>query len=133
MRLLLVEDEPDIRRLMAYVLRKAGFTVSMAGSVAEAEEVLSREAIDALLLDLMLPGEDGYSFCRRLKADPLRKGIPVIVVSARVLPSEIQQAFDCGANGYIVKPYDPATLAAEVHRQVLAAGTPRAGEAATGP
>jgi DNA-binding response OmpR family regulator len=115
-RLLFVENEADISRLISYVLNTQGFNVDTAFDVAAAEEKLAAGGFDIILLDLMLPGEDGYSFCRRLKQMPHTRAIPVIIISARVMPNEIKKGLECGAQGYITKPYDPNTLGSQIRK-----------------
>lgn len=116
LRVLLVENEADISRLISYVLEANGFSVDQAHSADIADQKLEEEKFDIILLDLMLPGEDGYSLCRRLKASEGTKSIPVIMISARVMPDEIKKGLDCGASGYIGKPYDPLTLGDEIRK-----------------
>ncbi len=118
MRILLIENEADISRLIIYVLSRQGFTVEPAHDAVSAERLLAGGKFDAILLDLMLPGEDGYSFCTRLKSMERTRDIPVIIISARVMPNEVKRGMDCGASGYITKPYNPSTLGEEIRRIV---------------
>ncbi len=116
MKVLFVENEADISRLISYVLNTQGFTVETAFDAVVADEKLVAERYDLILLDLMLPGEDGYSFCRRLKQMEHTKHIPVIIISARVMPNEIKKGMECGASGYITKPYDPIMLGPQIRK-----------------
>ncbi len=119
MKLLLVENEPDINRLIFYVLSGQGFEVTQAYDASSAEAKLRQGTFDLMLLDLMLPGEDGYFFCRRLKQTEEFKNLPIIIISARVMPDEIKKGMESGAIGYITKPYNPLTLADDI-RKLLA-------------
>lgn len=81
---LLVEDDADIRELLSYTLKREGYTVEECDSAESARSVLRRRTLpDLILLDLMLPGTDGYAFCRALRADERTARIPVIMVTAR--------------------------------------------------
>ena len=79
-RILCVEDDAQIARLLTEVLEEAGFAPAFVGSAAEMGALLDRESIDLIVLDLMLPGEDGMSICRRLR---MVSSIPIIMVTAR--------------------------------------------------
>lgn len=116
-RVLLIEDDPDIQRMVALALQfTAGAEVLTAG---DGESGLARaraEAPELILLDVMLPDTDGYQLIRELKAHPETAPIPVIFLSARAQAAEIQQGLALGAAGYLVKPFDPMQLAAEIDR-----------------
>jgi two-component system OmpR family response regulator len=117
--ILAVEDEPD--HLMAvemlFQLEK-GFVFHGAGSTAEADQVLAAGPIDLILLDLALPGEDGLTFCRRIKADARYRPIPVIAFSA--FPHQIYEdrALEAGCAEYLGKPFHPRELLAAVRRHL---------------
>ena len=87
MNVLVVEDEMDIARLIVFILKEEGFTVERVLDTGEAEETLDENDYDLILLDLMLPGEDGFSFCRRLKGAEETRDIPIIIISARAMPA----------------------------------------------
>jgi DNA-binding response OmpR family regulator len=126
-KVLLVENEPDIRRLVSYVLVAEGFEVTEAYDAPQADARLEEGRFDIILLDLMLPGEDGYSFCRRIKARGDCRDVPVVMISARVMPEEIRRGLECGAAAYITKPYDPRSLAGDIRRILSGAGEKPAG------
>lgn len=112
--LLVVEDEKDIQELLRVNLVKGGYAVSC---VYDGEEALVkvREARPALiLLDLMLPGIDGLSVCRALKADPATASIPVIMLTARGEESDIVIGLELGADDYMTKPFAPRILLARI-------------------
>lgn len=116
MKLLLVEDDPDIQLVARMALRRAGFTVVVAGNGAEALAAVPVENPDVILLDWMMPDMDGPEVCRRLKADPATSGIPVIFLTARSQKAEVARGLALGAAGYIVKPFDAVNLGDEVKR-----------------
>ena len=93
-----------------------------AGTTVEADEILRREAIDLILLDLALPGEDGLSFCKRIKAQERYRAIPVIAFSA--FPRQIYEsrAREVGCIDYFDKPFHPRDLIAAVRKHLTAAG-----------
>ncbi len=120
MRVLYIENEPDVRRLVSYLLPAAGMTVECVADTKSALLAIRRVVPDVILLDIMLPGEDGYSFCRCLRDDPQTRDLPIVILSARVMPAEIQRGYDCGADLYLVKPFEPAELTDGLRRAVAA-------------
>lgn len=118
MKLLLAEDEPDVQLIARLSLKRGGFEVIIANNGLEA---LARVAVDrpeVILLDWMMPEMDGFETCRRLKADPATKDIPVIFLTAKVQESEVAKALALGAAGCIGKPFDALTLGSQV-RMIL--------------
>jgi CheY-like chemotaxis protein len=114
MTLLLAEDEPDVQLIARLALRKAGFSVVTANSGAEALARIATDRPDAILLDWMMPELDGYETCRRLKADPATRDIPVIFFTAKVQETETARAIAVGAVGCIAKPFDALALGHQV-------------------
>ena len=109
-----VEDDPDISRLIRFHLQQAGYTSECfpRGSAA-----LSRaaEVVPALLLlDIMLPGEDGLELCRRIRKTPELSATPIIFVTAKISEEDRLRGFECGADDYITKPFSPRELVARV-------------------
>lgn len=121
-RLLLVEDEADIRLVARLALKRAGFEVATATNGEEAVAAAAERRPDVILLDWMMPGMDGPAACSRLKADPGTRDIPVIFLTAKSQQSEIARGLALGALGYIVKPFDALTLGERV-RQLLEAAS----------
>jgi CheY-like chemotaxis protein len=118
-KVLLVDDEPDIRRIAHLSLHRVGkMQVVMAASGAEALDLAARELPDVVLLDVMMPELDGPSTFQRLRALPATAGIPVIFMTAKAQKHEVEAFRALGAAGVIPKPFDPMTLAAEVRRIV---------------
>ena len=118
--ILIVEDDPHLRLALRDNLRDEGYDVAQAGSAREAEPLLRARAYDLLILDVMLPGEDGYSFCRRLRASGVQS--MVLMLTARSLEDDIVRGFDAGAQDYLTKPYRLRELLARVGALVRRAG-----------
>jgi two-component system OmpR family response regulator len=114
-RLLLVDDEAKLREPLADYLVRQGFAVVQAGTAAEARARLNQAAADLVLLDIMMPGEDGLSLCRHLAET---RAIPVIFLTARAEATDRIVGLEIGADDYVVKPFDPRELVARI-RSVL--------------
>jgi CheY-like chemotaxis protein len=100
--ILLVDDNPGITALM---LKSRGYSVSIASDGLEGIEKAKSEHPDLILLDIMMPGIDGYEVCTKLKIDADTKHIPVIMLTAKEDPEAISKSHARGADGYIVKPF----------------------------
>jgi DNA-binding response OmpR family regulator len=118
MKLLLVEDDPDIQLVARMALKRAGFTVSIAPDGTTALAAIHADRPDVILLDWMMPDVEGTEVCRRIKDDPATSAIPVIFMTARSQQSEIARGLALGATGYIVKPFDALALGKQV-REIL--------------
>lgn len=115
-KILLVEDEEDIRTIAAISLESIGqFTVKYCASGMEALEVAESFAPDLILLDVMMPGMDGIETMKRLRLIPSLKDTPVIFLTAKVQATEISKYFKLGAIHVIAKPFEPLTLAATLN------------------
>lgn len=114
-RLLVVDDDSDIRSLLAEQLGRAGYAVSTAADGNEMRQVLAREHIDLIVLDLNLPREDGLALCRELR---VRSTTPVIMLTARSEPIDRVLGLEMGADDYLAKPFEPRELLARI-RNVL--------------
>ncbi|KUR73741.1 two-component system response regulator [Novosphingobium fuchskuhlense] len=128
-RVLVVDDEAALREPLADYLVRQGFAVGQAASAAEARTRLAAEMFDIVLLDIMMPGEDGLSLCRHLIE---ARGLPVIFLTARGEATDRIVGLEIGADDYVVKPFDPRELVARI-RSVLrraAKGIGRVPEAA---
>lgn len=115
---LVVEDEEDIRELVSYNLLKAGYQVAGVASGEDALAAVAARRPDLILLDLMLPGLDGLSVCRRLKSSPQTASIPIVILTAKGEEQDIVSGLTLGADDYITKPFSPRVLLARV-RAVL--------------
>ena len=114
-RLLLVDDEAALREPLAEYLTRQGFVVHQAAGAAEARTWLRDEAIDLVLLDIMMPGEDGLSLCRHIAES---KAIPTILLTARTETTDRIVGLEIGADDYVTKPFEPRELVARI-RSVL--------------
>jgi two-component system response regulator RegX3 len=117
-RVLVVEDEESYSDALAYMLRKEGFDVAVAGTGPDALSEFDRAGADIVLLDLMLPGLPGTEVCRRLRQV---SAVPVIMVTAKDAEVDKVVGLELGADDYITKPYSPRELVARV-RAVLRRG-----------
>jgi DNA-binding response OmpR family regulator len=111
---LLVEDEPDSAELMSYILELDGFLVCTARSGDEGLRLVGESAFDLILLDVMLPGLDGFDVCRRLREDPRTSAIPVAFISARTRDEDRLAGMAAGADLYLAKPITRAALTSAV-------------------
>ena len=109
-RILIVEDEQDIADLIGFNLQRAGFEVIKAYDGIVGTEMALRERPDLIVLDLMLPGRDGYSVFRELRRDTRTTAIPVIMLTARAQTEDRIQGLEAGADDYLTKPFSPKEL-----------------------
>jgi two-component system phosphate regulon response regulator PhoB len=109
-RILIIEDEQDIADLIGFNLQRAGYEVIKAHDGIEGTEVALRERPDLILLDLMLPGRDGYGVFRELRRDPRTANTPVIMLTARAQTEDRIQGLEAGADDYLTKPFSPKEL-----------------------
>ncbi|OZI37264.1 two-component system response regulator [Bordetella genomosp. 10] len=116
--ILIVEDDTEIREALAGFLVGKGYAVHQAGSVDEALACLARERVDLVLLDIMLPGEDGLALCRRLRNAGAERGPRIIMVTALTDPTDKVVGLELGADDYVAKPFDLRELLARI-RAVL--------------
>ena len=114
-RLLLVDDEAALREPLAEYLTRQGFSVTQAASAAQARSLIKAELPELVLLDIMMPGEDGLSLCRHL-ADA--HAIPTILLTAKGEATDRIVGLEIGADDYVVKPFEPRELVARI-RSVL--------------
>ncbi len=114
MTILIVEDNPANQLLVSAVLEREGYRLELAGSAVEARQVLARGLPDLILMDIQLPGMDGLTFTRELKADPASMGVPVVALTALAMSGDRERALAAGCTGYISKPINTRTFADEV-------------------
>jgi DNA-binding response OmpR family regulator len=119
-KVLTVEDSRNIRRLIAYNLKRAGFDVHEAANGKEAVRVLQRVVPDLIILDIRMPEMDGFELLELMRRFPKAASIPVIMMTALSQPADVDRALALGVVDYLVKPLDPTLLMAKVH-QALAA------------
>lgn len=125
--ILVVDDDPEIRRLVGDFLRREGFMVELAEDGQEMDRVLERLVPDLVVLDLMLPGEDGLSICRRLRATG---DMPILMLTAKGDETDRVVGLEIGADDYVVKPFGSRELLARI-RALLRRSTPRPVQAMT--
>lgn len=115
---LVVDDDAFIRRPLELLLREEGFRPATAADGDECLRRVEAERPDLIVLDVMMPGRDGFSVCAALKADPRFAPIPVILLSARGMESDRQRGIELGAADFVTKPYSPSDLLRRV-RELL--------------
>jgi len=103
-RIVIVEDEPDTIEMFAEMMRLGGYSVLKSYGGTPAIALISDEKPDLVVLDIMMPEMSGMEVLRRLRSDPELTSIPVIVVSAKSMPKDIQAGLDAGATAYLTKP-----------------------------
>ena len=104
-KILIVEDDPDIRELLRFNLEKAGYTLFLAEDGEKVLALARKHSPELILLDLMLPGVDGLEVCRTLKKDPELQRIPIIMVTAKGEEMDRVVGLELGADDYVVKPF----------------------------
>jgi signal transduction histidine kinase len=109
-RVLVVEDSPTQAQQLAFLLEDAGFTVVIAPDAESGYDVLRREPFDAVLSDLLLPGDSGFDLCRRIKADPAHRQLPVVVLTSQADPINVLRGLEAGADGFMTKDCEPADI-----------------------
>ena len=109
-RILVVDDEVYIAHILEFSLGMEGFEVLTASSGPEALSALSEYHPDLVVLDIMMPGMDGYEVCRRIRAGDVQAQLPIVMLSASHGESERAQAKEVGASAYVTKPFRPADL-----------------------
>jgi len=122
-QILIVEDEPAIRELIAVNLRHAGHVPLQAADVASARAQIDAALPDLVLLDWMLPDMSGIDLARQLRADARTRELPIIMLTARAEETDKLQGFDAGADDYLTKPFSPRELLARV-RALLRRSSP---------
>ena len=115
-KVLIVDDNEPNRDMLARRLRRKDFSLSMAANGREALSMVKENLYDLILLDIMMPEIDGYTVLKRLKADPILRKIPVIMISAIEEMDSVMQCMEIGADDYLTKPFDPDMLKAAVNR-----------------
>ena len=115
---LLVEDEPAQREVLAYNLEAEGFAVTQAADGEEAMMLVDEAAPDIIILDWMMPNLSGIEVCRRLKMRPETRGIPIILLSARAEEVDRVRGLETGADDYVIKPYSVLELMARARAQL---------------
>ena len=122
MKILVIEDEPDIRRNLEYNLSREGFSVSAAASISEANTSLASTDYSLILLDLMLPDGSGLDLCKSIKSNSDTESIPIIILTAKDDEVDKVVGFELGADDYVTKPFSVRELILRV-KAVLKRGS----------
>jgi CheY-like chemotaxis protein len=104
-KVLVVDDNPDMRYLLRVQLELIGFTAVAANNGKEAVEKATAEKPDLIVMDILMPEMDGREATQILRSTPQTEDIPILAITAMVLPSDLQTCIDAGCNDYIVKPF----------------------------
>src|SRR5688572_4082907 len=102
-RILVVEDDPVQARLLSFLLGEEGFAVEVAGTAERGYELLLQAPFDAVLSDLLLPGESGFDLCRRIKGHPEHRHVPVVLLTSQIDPINVLRGLEVGADGFMTK------------------------------
>jgi len=116
MRILVVEDQDSIRRMIEALVVARGYEVTAVGTGTKAIDVAATDPPDMVLLDLMIPGYDGFEVCRRLRSDPRTQSTPILIISALDDPESRTKAAAAGATAFYTKPFSPMALLKEIER-----------------
>jgi phosphate regulon transcriptional regulator PhoB len=123
-KILIVEDEPDIRKLVQYHLAQERFTIIEAEDGEKALKMLQRDKPDLLILDLMLPGLSGLEVCKVVKGKPETRHLPILMLTARAGEADKVVGLEMGADDYLTKPFSPREMVARV-KAILRRSDPR--------
>ena len=113
-RILIIEDDPEIQEMLKYSFAQEGWKLTLAASGEEGLERLRKDGADCVILDIMLPGMDGFKTLKKIRSDESLKGLPIIMCTARGEEADIVAGLELGADDYVVKPYSPRVLAARI-------------------
>ena len=134
-KILVVEDDPSALRLIQYTLQYEGYQVLTATNGLAGLKKAQSEEPDLVILDVMLPGMDGFEICHRLRGDPQTAGLPILMLSAKAQEVDKITGLKVGADDYVSKPADTAEIVRRVERllaQKAAAGSKRTTQHITG-
>jgi len=115
-RVLLIEDNEQNRYLVTFLLEKHGFEVVSAADGRLGIELAAQQAFDLILLDIQLPGMDGYAVARELRADEGPRKTPIVAVTSYAMLGDREKTLAAGCDGYLEKPINPETFATEISR-----------------
>lgn len=114
LKIMVVDDEPDLAKLVAHHLSREGFEPVVAASGTEALKRIGKIELSLVILDLMMPGEDGLQICKRIRSQPETASLPIIIVTAKDQESDKIVGLELGADDYMTKPFSPKELMARV-------------------
>ena len=113
-RILVVEDQEDNRRILRDLLTSVGYEVVEAVTGEDGVRIAETQAPDLILMDIQLPGLDGYEATRRIKANATLRPVPIIAVTSYALSGDDARAFEAGCDAYVSKPFSPRALLAKI-------------------
>ncbi|MFN8596413.1 MAG: response regulator [Anaerolineae bacterium] len=119
MKALIVEDDPDARKVLSLILKLDGYQIHTAPGGQEAITLLGTLVPDVILLDVMMPGMDGYQVCQWVRSNPATANVPVVMLSGKADPESVAHGMEVGADEYLAKPITPSNLTAQL-KAVLA-------------
>jgi DNA-binding response OmpR family regulator len=120
-RVLIADDEPNIVASLEFLMEQAGYEVKVAASGQEALELVASFRPDLVLLDVMMPGKNGYEVCQSLKSDPATRAVKVVMLSAKGRDVEVAKGLELGADAYVTKPFSTRDLVAQIRDMLGAA------------
>jgi len=113
-RIIVVDDDKEVREIVTFVLTRNGFDVAVASDGQQFQDLLAMQTPDLIILDVMMPGEDGYAIFSHLQSNPRTQGIPVIIMTAHVEDIYERISVDLGAAEHITKPFHPLELVGKI-------------------
>ena len=119
-KVLIADDEPNILISLEFLLRREGWAVAVARDGVQALDVIRRDRPDLVLLDVMMPGKNGFEVCAAVRADEALAGVKILMLTAKGRDTDVAQGLGVGADGYMTKPFSTKDLAARV-REMLSA------------
>ncbi len=120
-RILIVDDEPNIVVSLEFLMKREGYETVVAGDGEAALDAVVERPPDLVILDVMLPKMNGFEVCQRIRADPRRRGIKIIMLTAKGRETEVAKGIGLGADAYVTKPFSTKDLVAQI-KQMLGAG-----------
>jgi len=115
-KILVADDSPFVLEIVETVLKSEGFEVITASDGIEAWDKIQKERPDIVIVDIIMPGLNGYQICEKIKHDEELKSLPVLVLTTKAQDKDIELAQASGADLYMTKPFDPDELAAKVRK-----------------
>ena len=113
-RILIIEDDPEIQEMLKYAFAREGWKLIQAKTGEEGIDILRKEEVDCIILDIMLPGMDGFKTLKKIRENKNYKNIPIVMCTARGEEADVVAGLELGADDYVVKPYSPRVLAARI-------------------
>jgi two-component system cell cycle response regulator DivK len=119
-KILIIEDNEQSLYLATFLLQRSGYEIIQARSGPEGITLAARTRPDVILLDIQLPGMDGYAVARALRQDPASKDVPIVAVTSHAMVGDRERTLEAGCNAYIEKPINPETFASEIEKSLTA-------------